>query len=353
MQRHLFKKAAFTFLLLSVFLSLTAKANTMSFTEIGDISDYANELFKELDASAFINLLLSGIPEYLKEVSISFGISLAVVIISALFSTIKDSLSVGDNIFDIISSSLIILSSVSPITMCFLKVQEHLSQMCAYMMSFVPIGSALHASSGNTITAAATSSSLILSITVLEMISISVILPCIKMIYAINGANTICNKINLNGITSLIKSFCLWGIGLCFTIFTGIVSLKSILGTGADNLAMKSLKYSASKFIPIAGGMISESMKTVISSIGLLKNVTGIAGIIFIIYTVIPPLCAILAAKLYFGFLSAFSKTTNQRCSSYYDEISSCTNILAALLLGCSVSFIIMFAFFIKSTVSV
>ena len=61
MQRHLFKKAAFTFLLLSAFLSLTAKANTMSFTEIDDISDYVNELFKELDASAFINLLGLGV----------------------------------------------------------------------------------------------------------------------------------------------------------------------------------------------------------------------------------------------------------------------------------------------------
>ena len=330
-----------------------AYANTTDISNIGDISKSANELLTRLDGNAILNLLLSEIPAFLKELSESFGISLSIIIISTLFSIIKDNLSVGCNIFEIISSSLIVLSTVSPITMCFIKVESHLSQMCAYMIAFIPTASALHTSSGGTITSTAASSSMMLAVTMIELVSVSAILPCIRIIYAVNGANTICNKINLTGITSFIKSLCLWAMGISFTVLTGIVSLKSVLGTSADTLAMRGLKYSASKFIPIAGGMMSESIKTVISGIGLLKNVTGIAGILFIIYTVIPPLCAIISTKLYLGFLSAFSKTANQKCSSYFDELSSCTNILAALLLGCSVAFIIMFAVFIKSTVTV
>lgn len=353
MQRHLFKRAAFTAFATTVFFSHKVFANTSEISNLSEISESANTLLGKLDGTTLFNTLLSGIPDFLKEISVSFGISFAIIVIATLFSTVKDNLSIGTDVFEIISSSLIILSTVSTITMCFLKVQTHLSRMCAYMLAFVPISSVMHASSGNTITAAATNTSMILTVTLIELISVSVILPCIRVMYAISAANTICNKINLTGITSFIKSFCLWGMGISFTVFTGIVSLKSILGTSADSLAMKSLKYSASKFIPIAGGMMSESMKTVISGISLLKNVTGITGMLFIVYTVIPPLCAILATKLCLGFLSAFSKTTNQKCSAYFDELSSCTNILSALLLGCSVSFIIMFAVFIKSTVSI
>ena len=330
MQRHLYKKALLSALLFLPHFSLTASANTSEMQSLDDISNSAQQLIEKLDGNYILNLFLSGIPDFFKEISVSFGISLTIIIITTLFSTIKENLSVGDNIFETISSILIVLSTISPITMCFLKVQEHLSQMCAYMLAFVPIGSVLHASSGNTITASTTATAITLTVTILEIVSVSVILPCIRMIYAISGANTICNKINL----------------------TGIVSLKSILGTGADNLAMKGLKYSASRFIPIAGGMMSDSMKMVISGISLLKSVTGITGILFIIYAVIPPLCAILTTKLYLGFLAAFSKTINQKCSSYFDELSSCTNILSALLIGCSVSFIIIFAVFIKSTVT-
>ena len=225
--------------------------------------------------------------------------------------------------------------------------------MCAFMISFAPTSALLHSASGNTLTAASYSASTSASVAFLEFLSISVILPCIKAVCSMAAVGSLVKKTNLSGISKMIKSFCLWASGLSFTLFTGIISLSSLMQSSADTLTMKGLKFGAARFIPIAGGMVSESMKTVIASVSFLKSITGISGIVFIIYTVLPPICAILGAKLFFGILSALAKATNQNFAAIYiDEIYSCINILAALLIGCSLSFIILLSVFIKTTVA-
>jgi stage III sporulation protein AE len=136
-------------------------------------------------------------------------------------------------------------------------------------------------------------------------------------------------------------------------VFSGILSLRALLASGADNLALKGLKFSAARLIPIAGGMISESLKTVIATVGYIKSVTGIGGVVFIIYTVAIPLCAVITSKLCLFLLSAVAKSANlEKSASLFDGLQGCLNILSALLLGVSVSFIISIGLFIKITVS-
>ena len=117
---------------------------------------------------------------------------------------------------------------------------------------------------------------------------------------------------------------------------------------------MKGLKYGAARLIPIAGGMVSESLRTVISSITTVKTVSGVSGIIIIIYAVVPPLCTLLCAKFYFCILSALAKGTNQTQSArYLDALSSILSIMLSLMLGCASAFIIMLGIFMKTGVSI
>ena len=116
---------------------------------------------------------------------------------------------------------------------------------------------------------------------------------------------------------------------------------------------MKGLRYSASKLIPIAGGLISDSMRTVISSVGFIKSASGIGGIIFIIYTIIPPICALIMTKLLFSLTSAFAKAVDAKgFSGICEGICNVLNILSALMLSLGAAFIIMLTLFIKTAVT-
>ena len=354
MQRDLLIKRTFLFILIIFIFSLTCHASLNGTDIFSDLEEKTKKLKEYLSFEYYINLFLSQLPKAFSQISKSFYSCTFIIIVSIIFSAIKENLKVDLEIFNKISTSLLVLCLFSPTALCFEKASSHLSAMCAYMISFTPTALLLHSFSGATITASFMSQSLPIAISILEFICIFTVLPTLKCLFSLTAINSLIKKSNLEGLCDFLKGFCLWFSGLCFTLFTGIISLQNILGSSADNLTMKGLKYGASRFIPIAGGLVSESMKSVLESVSYLKSTTGIAGIIFIIYTVIPPLCTVLIMKAFLWCLCFISKATGQEeKAKLLSCYNSCYNLLLALIIGCSTAFIIMFGVFMKTTVRI
>lgn len=320
---------------------------------VGEAIQTAEQTADKLNIKSIIDLISGNLISFSKQTAAYFSFSLAVILISSVFSCIGNSFSGSERLFNIVFTTLTVFSCLSPLILCIDMVQRHLASLCTYLISFAPTMTALYAASGNTLTSAVNASMLPASVSIVQLVCVSFLLPCIKAACTLTSINALCKRADLSGFISFIKSFCLWFTGLAFTLFTGIMSLQTILQSGADNLALKGIKYGASRLIPIAGGMLSESMKTVITSMNYIKSVSGIAGIVFIIYTVIPPICAILISKTMFSILSAVSRSCSDNdVTAFTDGISSCLNLLSALIIGCSVSFIILLTVFIKTVVS-
>lgn len=351
MQRSLLIKTIILALILILFLS------TSAFALEDLVSEAVNKtavILEKLKPENILGLLTSNLISFSKSLVVSFGLCLGVILISSVFSVLKVSFSDSENLFEIISCCLTIIIVFSPLAECFIKVQEHIEAICGFMISLTPTCVLLHTASGNTLSASLMSSATNGIITLLETLSVSLILPLAKATLTLTTANSICKNPHLTAINNTARNICLWITGLSFTLFTGILSLQSILQSGADNLAMKGLKYGAAKLIPIAGSMISESMKTVVTGVGYIKSVTGISGIIFIIYALIPPLCFILLTKLYLSLLSTASKICDTNTfSGFFDSANGIVNILLSVLLSISVSLIIILSIFIKTTVSI
>ncbi len=332
---------------------LTLKAYCEDGDALAKASEEAKNLAEYLSFEKIAETLTFNISSCLKSLASSFGVCVAVILISAVFSAFKESFASYEGVFDIISCSILTASSFAVILSCFETTQKAIVSICSYMMAFVPVSAALLASSGNSVTAGAGSVVNSFFISTAELLSVSLVLPLVKAIVTLHAVNSLSKKSNLNGIATFLKSCCLWIIGLSFTLFTGILSLQTVLSSGADNLALKGIRFSAARLIPIAGGMISESMKTVIASMNYIKSVTGTGAIVFVVYSVAIPLCAVMCTKLFFLALSALAKAANQNAASgLFDGLNGSINILLALLLGCTVSFVVMLAMFIKVTVS-
>lgn len=335
--------------ILLIILSLTVKCNSLD-----DMIDEAEKLTESLSIEGMLNMLLSNMGEKLKSLMKSFSVCFAIITASIVFSSLKSSFSTNQALFDNISTCLIILSTAIPLNNCFSVCSEHLEALCGYMIAFIPTSILLYTASGSTFTAALSSSSVPIIISIIQVLSTSIVLPIIKSICSLTIVNTLCKKSNFSGLTAFLKTTCLWIIGLGFTLFTGVLSLQSILQSELDNLTIKGLKYGAARLIPIAGGMISESMRTVITSVSFIKSVTGVSGIVFIIFTIIPNLCTLLATKFLFGILSAFAKGTSQDTThTFLNALGGIFNILSALIIGVSIAFIIVFAVFMKTGVTI
>ena len=146
----------------------------------------------------------------------------------------------------------------------------------------------------------------------------------------------------------------MWGAGLIMTLFCGILSIQTHISCGADTLALKGVKFTAARLIPVAGGMISESLKTVLAGVSFIRGISGAAGIAFILYSVIPPIAAVLVLKLIciIGSMCAKIMGISPQCS-YLEALHGTLNLLFAVLMCCAASFIIMLAIFMKTAVSV
>ena len=227
-----------------------------------------------------LDLLSGNLISFGKSTFLSFGICFSLILCYGVLSSIKSGFSQNDSGFEFIANLIFICVAFSPLSLCFTKVTNHIYASCGYMLSFVPVSAALYAASGNTLTASGSTVTFQSAILATELISCSVILPLSKAICVLTTVNAVNRRLNFTGLCSFLKSLCLWIMGLCFTMFTGLLSLQTILNSACDNLAMKGLRYSASKLIPIAGGLISDSMRTVISSVCFIKSAGGFIAIV-------------------------------------------------------------------------
>ena len=351
MQRSLLAR----YLIIFLFFSAALSTNVFSLDAgLLEFQDKAQEVINQLSPQNILELFTSGISSFFKQTAISFSVCLCIILSASVFSTIKSSSSDSIDQLEIITCCLLVLSVFSPVTSCFTKVQEHIEATCGFMLSLIPTCVILHTASGNTLSASLMSYGTGSVIALLQTISATLIIPLTKAALSLTTVNSISKNSILTGLSSSIKSTCLWLTGLSFTFLTGVLSLQSLLQAGADNLTIRGLKYGAAKLIPIAGGMISESMRTVITGVGYIKSVTGISGIVFIIYSLIPPLCFVIITKLYLILLSTAAKITSlSGVSGFLDSTNSILDILLSLLLSCSVCLIIILSIFIKSTVSI
>ncbi len=360
MQRRLFLKI-FIFFNAALFLSITCFAEDFS-TVLGenlsslgfeDAKQKAAELAEYLNFSSIIDFLLGHLASFFQKSYKSFGFCVCLILCFGVLSTVNQSFSTKNQYFLTIGNLLFIAAAFYPLSICFTKVYNHLTAVCSYMLAFIPVEAALLSASGNTISSGVTALGTQVSISALQLISCAVIFPCTKAIAALYTVNSFCKDTSLDGVCSFLKTASLWILGLSFTLFTGILSLQTAIASAADNLALKGIKYGVVKLIPIAGGMLGDSMRTVITSVSFIKSTSGVGAIIFLIYSLIPPICAIMITKLFFSLIGALSSCVGEgRFCSLCSSLNSTLHILMALMLSISVSFIIMLTLFIKTTVS-
>jgi stage III sporulation protein AE len=131
------------------------------------------------------------------------------------------------------------------------------------------------------------------------------VLPLIIVLTVFTIINHFSKTIKLNGFCSLIKSIIKWGIGIGLTVFVGIVAIQGLLGSSFDGVSIKTAKFTIDKFVPIVGGLFSQTVDVVISCTLLIKNAVGIAGIIIIAAIVLSPVLAILAHYFLFKLTGA------------------------------------------------
>ncbi|MBQ6885154.1 MAG: hypothetical protein IJN56_05395 [Clostridia bacterium] len=163
-----------------------------------------------------------------------------------------------------------------------------------FMFSFVPIFASILALSGKTVTAPAMSALLLGASETVAFISSFAVLPLMGGYLALSIASGVSPLLKNSGIADGVKKLSVWIMSLFGTIFVGILSVQTAINSAADSVTLRTAKFILGTSVPVAGGVLSEAVSTISSSLGLLRSSIGIYGVVALAVMLLPTITEII-----------------------------------------------------------
>lgn len=307
-----------------------------------DTSDDAQAIGALFDADYIMalctDLLKDGLAAGLK----LFAALLGLIIISAILARCAELFTNGKTqVFD---HAILIIASLElygALYSLFELTQTYLSNINDYMTAISAAISSIMLLSANVSVAATQSVWLGLLLTFSEKISYSLLLPLLQMSFALTIVSSICPELNLRSVTAFIRQICTTLLVASMTLITVIMAFQTNIAAASDSLGLRSIKFAASNSIPLIGGLVSESMKTLATSLSLVKSIAGMVGVIGLL------LCALLPLSILFTCRSALSLSSTAAdllqsggIKPLIDETVKLVGFLIAILLTFSIFYL-------------
>lgn len=158
----------------------------------------------------------------------------------------------------------------------------------SFMLSFVPVFASVLALSGQMVTAPAMSALLLGATETVSFISTFAVLPLMGGYLALSISAGVSPLLNGSGLVESVKKISMWILSLLSTLFIGILGIQTAVNSAADSVTLRTTKFILGTSVPVAGGVLSEAVSTIATSLGLLKSSVGIYGVAAIAFMLLP-----------------------------------------------------------------
>lgn len=308
-----------------------------------------------IDEKSIFNYIISYIFSGIDKVANSLISVFILIIITALLSSICSSLSNAtlSNAFKFCSTLCFSISIFQICTGLAELTSTYISTLCRVMNAFLPLMSTMGIMTGAISSTAISCTTSVIAISLTEGFLAVCLLPLVKSCLTISIVKPI-GGCNLSGITKTIKTTFTSVTVFVMSILFFILSAKNVLAQGNDSITIKTARFAISSFVPIVGASINDALKTVASSLSMIKNTCGIIAIIAISLIMLPIIIHILLYKISFGFLGAICKALSCNAEGeMLEEADSICGFMLVLIACTCVLFIFSLTIFINITVGV
>lgn len=122
-----------------------------------------------------------------------------------------------------------------------------------------------------------------------------VILRLVMCTCAVTAINHLSDRAHLTRMAQLLRSGVCWLLGVSFTVFLGAMSLQGVCSASIDGVVIRAAKYAVDNFVPVVGGMFSDTMDTLVGCTLIVKNALGVAAVLALLGAILGPLARTLA----------------------------------------------------------
>ena len=152
-------------------------------------------------------------------------------------------------------------------------------------------------------------------------------------------------KIRLGRLSSLLHTGANWTLGISFTVFISVTALQSLGAAAADGVTLRTAKFAADHFVPVVGGMIADTMDTLVGASLLIKNALGITGLLLLLFTSLGPMVqSISGVMIYRACGALLQPVTDARVSACLQDFSNVLMLFFIIQLSVGAMFLLLVA---------
>lgn len=162
-------------------------------------------------------------------------------------------------------------------------------EISSYGKLLLPVMTAAVAAQGGAGTSAAVYTGTVFFDTLLETVISALMIPMVYLFLALVIGHCAIGENVLKQLRDFLKWLVTWSMKTILYVFTGYMSISSVITGGADKAAIKAAKLTISGAVPVVGSIMSDASETILLGAGVVKNSVGVYGLLAIIAIVISP----------------------------------------------------------------
>ncbi len=222
------------------------------------------------------------------------------------------------------------------------RCSEVINGASGFISVYVPVMTGLLVSSSHSITGSSYYSSMMGTAEVIGLVSSKLIIPMIKIFLTLSAVSTLSPSLRVSGLCSAISRGIKWILNFSLGIFVTIMTAQSLISSTMDDVSNRAAKFAVNTFVPIVGGVLSETVNTFTGSLSLLKSGTGVFVLIASSCIFLPALVECILWRFSFSALGAISDMLGLSLpASAVKSVESVCSLITAVLLTTVLIFII------------
>lgn len=307
--------------------------------QLPDFKTYIIDILKGKQTFSIKDILNNVIKLLFKELLSSSGLLIQLIllaIISAILTNLQNTFEregVTQIAFFAVYAVLIIIAIKSFVGVLSIG-KDAINSMVNFMQAMLPILITTLVSVGAIISASFFQPALIISVEFTAQIIRDFVFPAILFMTVIKIISHLSDKFSLNKLGDFIKSICTITISILLSIFIGVITIQGITSSMADGVISRTTKYAVGTFLPVVGGILSDSVDAIMGATYLIKGAISTFGLIAIILIAILPIIKILTLMVIYKLSAALIEPiTDKKIVNFISDMAtSITYIFAALV---------------------
>lgn len=228
---------------------------------------------------------------------------------------------------------------------------EVVTDMTDFITKICPIMTILVASGGNSTAAGSFYPVLSGAVYAVSMIINKCIIPLVWLSAILGIVNSLSERVQLVKLNKLIQSASKWILTATLTVFTGITAIYGFSAPVIDSVALKTLKFTVGSVVPVVGGLMADTVETVIGGAQVMKNAVGTAGILAVLGICIVPVIKLLAIIIMLRLAAAAAEPLcDRRISAMLSDMAAPVTTVFSMVIASAMLFVISLAIIMAST---